>query len=135
MEQKKYITLREAAKISGYAPDYIGQLIRSGKLPGKEVYCNTAWLTTEEAIASYKKDRKKEGKITPLLRIWRQRALSETKISGLARIAGIVFVIFLAMLAIALGYALLKGRGEIKKLEELQKQDEFLKANILDIAL
>jgi hypothetical protein len=54
---KKYITLREAAKISGYAPDYVGQLIRKGKIPGKQVYANVAWVTTEEAVRDYlKKD-------------------------------------------------------------------------------
>jgi hypothetical protein len=42
----KYITLKEAAKISGYASDYIGQLIRRGKLPGKQIYCTVAWMTT-----------------------------------------------------------------------------------------
>lgn len=54
MENKpKYINLKEAAEISGYAPDYIGQLIRKGKLLGKQVYCNIAWVTTEEAIHEY----------------------------------------------------------------------------------
>jgi len=50
---ENYITLKEAAKISGYAPDYIGQLIRKGKLPGKQVYCAVAWTTTEEAMRQY----------------------------------------------------------------------------------
>lgn len=59
-ENKKYITLKEAAKISGYAPDYIGQLIRKGKLPGKQVYCTIAWMTTAEAIAGYM--QKNQGK-------------------------------------------------------------------------
>src|SRR3989338_9839948 len=52
-ENEKMITLKEAAKISGYAPDYIGQLIRKGKLPGKQVYCMVAWMTTEEAVRRY----------------------------------------------------------------------------------
>lgn len=52
-QKEKYITLKEAAKISGYAPDYIGQLIRRGKLPGKQVYCTIAWMTTEEALRRY----------------------------------------------------------------------------------
>ena len=51
--EEKYISLKEAAKISGYAPDYIGQLIRKGKLPGKQVYCTVAWMTTEESIKRY----------------------------------------------------------------------------------
>lgn len=49
----KYISLKEASSISGYAPDYIGQLIRSGKLSGKQVYSNVAWVTTESALREY----------------------------------------------------------------------------------
>jgi hypothetical protein len=58
--KEKFITLKEAAKISGYAPDYIGQLIRSGKIEGKQVFSNVAWVTTEEAIREYAK-RGKNG--------------------------------------------------------------------------
>ncbi len=54
----KYITLKEAAKLSGYAPDYVGQLIRKGKLPGKQVYSNVAWVTTEEAVQRYVSNEK-----------------------------------------------------------------------------
>jgi hypothetical protein len=55
MKSKKdeFITLKEAAEISGYAPDYIGQLIRQGKIEGKQVFSNVAWVTTEEALRSY----------------------------------------------------------------------------------
>lgn len=49
----EYISLREAAAMSGYTPDYVGQLIRNGKLPGKQVFANVAWMTTEEAVRSY----------------------------------------------------------------------------------
>lgn len=52
--EKDLISLREAAKISGYSPDYIGQLIRTGKINGKQVYCNVQWMTTAEAILEYK---------------------------------------------------------------------------------
>jgi hypothetical protein len=65
-KEEKMITLKEAATISGYSSDYIGQLIRSGKLYGKQVYCNVAWMTTKEAILAYKngetdKKTQKEG--------------------------------------------------------------------------
>ena len=61
MKQKeKYISLKEASKISGYASDYIGQLIRQGKLPGKQVYSTVAWITTEESLRQYMQRR--EGK-------------------------------------------------------------------------
>lgn len=57
-----YISLKEAARISGYSPDYIGQLIRKGKLPGKQVFSNVAWMTTEDAIREYiEKDREKKA--------------------------------------------------------------------------
>jgi hypothetical protein len=50
---KQYITLKEAAQRSGYSADYIGQLIRSGKLSGKKVYTNVAWVTTQEELDAY----------------------------------------------------------------------------------
>lgn len=49
------ITLKEASQLSGYSADYVGQLIRQGKIPGKQVYCNIAWMTTAEAVLDYKK--------------------------------------------------------------------------------
>lgn len=62
LEDSKLISLKEAAKLSGYSADYIGQLIRAGKLPGKQVYCNVAWMTTAEAIEAYQnKDKKQSG--------------------------------------------------------------------------
>ena len=64
MAKEKMITLKEAAKISGYSPDYIGQLIRSGKIPGKQVYFNIAWMTTAEAVLSYKQRKQEKLKLT-----------------------------------------------------------------------
>jgi hypothetical protein len=52
-DPKKLISLKEAAKISGYSSDYVGQLIRSGKIEGKQVFSNVAWMTTEEAVQKY----------------------------------------------------------------------------------
>ena len=56
-DNKKLISLKEAAKISGYSSDYIGQLIRAGKIPGKQVYTNITWVTTAEAVVDYKKHK------------------------------------------------------------------------------
>lgn len=53
MEKERYITLKEASEISGYAPDYVGQLIRKGRLSGKQVYSGVAWVTTEKALRQY----------------------------------------------------------------------------------
>jgi hypothetical protein len=66
-DKQKYISLKEAAEISGYAPDYVGQLIRKGKLLGKQVPCTIAWVTTEEAIRAYMtKDRRAEPRVRPV---------------------------------------------------------------------
>lgn len=72
-KNKDFITLKEAAKISGYSADYLGQLIRSGKLPGKQVFSNVAWVTTEDDVVAYMKnggkavDVSSEGKGTNFL--------------------------------------------------------------------
>lgn len=64
-DQESFINLKEASKISGYSPDYIGQLIRSGKISGKQVYTNVSWVTTAEAVLAYKegKDAQKTEKV------------------------------------------------------------------------
>lgn len=64
--KEKFLTLKEASDISGYAPDYIGQLIRKGKVSGKQIYHNVAWVTTEDAIRKYMEEerRKPKGFIT-----------------------------------------------------------------------
>ncbi len=62
-KDKSFISLKDAAKMSGYSADYVGQLIRSGKITGKQVFSNVAWVTTEDAILEYlQKERK--GKLT-----------------------------------------------------------------------
>ncbi len=53
-KRENWITLKEASQISGYSQDYLGQLIRKGKLPGKPVVSKIAWMTTKEAILEYK---------------------------------------------------------------------------------
>lgn len=59
-ERSRYITLKEAAAIAGYSADYIGQLIRAGKLEGRQVYTNVSWVTTEKAVRAYLEGRGKE---------------------------------------------------------------------------
>lgn len=58
LTEKNLISLKEASSISGYSADYIGQLIRAGKIPGKQVYCNVQWMTTAQAVQDYKKKGK-----------------------------------------------------------------------------
>ena len=62
-EQKGLISLKEASKISGYSSDYIGQLIREGKISGKQVYSSIQWMTSAQEVLNYKniKKQKKSG--------------------------------------------------------------------------
>lgn len=62
-KKDSYISLKEASKITGYSSDYIGQLIRAGKVPGKQMYTNVSWVTTEEAILEYFEKAKKGERI------------------------------------------------------------------------
>jgi hypothetical protein len=64
-KEDKYISLKEAAKISGYSADYVGQLIRNGKLPGKQIFSHVAWVTTEEDLRGYMDNKKSVKGITP----------------------------------------------------------------------
>lgn len=103
MDKQKYITLKEAAKISGYAPDYVGQLIRSGKILGKQVYCNVAWMTTEEALRQYIKrnegQKKNVGLREKLIERMRQiktKILLEMKLAKLFKTA-LYFTIILSV--------------------------------------
>ena len=66
-EQKQagYITLKEASELFGYTPDYVGQLIRSGRIEGKQVYANVAWMTTAESIENYLSRERNSSKNEP----------------------------------------------------------------------
>ena len=57
-QNKEFISLKEASEISGYSPDYVGQLIRSGKLPGKQVFQQIVWMTTENDLRAYMEAKK-----------------------------------------------------------------------------
>jgi hypothetical protein len=67
-EEKKagYITLKEAGERFGYSQDYLGQLIRKGKLEGKLVYSHVAWVTTPEAVEEYLAGNKKKKQGTEI---------------------------------------------------------------------
>jgi len=60
-KNEKYLNLREAAKMSGYSADYVGQLVRSGKLPGRQVFSSVAWMVSEKDLREYMNRGKNEG--------------------------------------------------------------------------
>lgn len=59
-----YITLREAASLTNYSSDYIGQLIRRGKIRGEQVYSNVAWVTTEAEVRAYMADKTRSVEVS-----------------------------------------------------------------------
>jgi len=133
--KEKYITLKEAAKISGYAPDYIGQLIRKGKLPGKQMYCTVAWMTTEESIKQYmqKSAEKQENpsltdKIQEKFQQIKTRILLEIKLAQLFKtilyFAIILSVIFSLLLFYIFSISIEKKieQRALEKIENLERK-------------
>lgn len=109
-KDKDFITLKEAAKISGYSADYLGQLIRSGKLSGKQVFSNVSWVTTEDAVVEYMKSGGKingaSAQVDGRFSLY-QLFTDETKLFELYRIATwtlgsllLLVTLFLAYIAI-----------------------------------
>ncbi len=96
--EKRYITLKEAAALSGYSSDYVGQLIRSGKINGKRVYANPVWMTTEKDLLEYLEvnrsdggEREKNGnKLLNVLRSWKTKVRSELELVKLYK--GILYL-------------------------------------------
>jgi hypothetical protein len=96
-----HITLKEAAHISGYAPDYVGQLIRKGKLYGRQVYLNTAWVTTEAALREYMlKDETARAGAGGKLQMIENALLSETRLTSFFK--GLLYCIFGAAVVLCL---------------------------------
>ena len=52
IEDKKYVSSKRAAKITGYAKDYIGQLCREGRVPARLV--GRSWYVLEAAIRDHR---------------------------------------------------------------------------------
>ena len=52
IDNKKYISVKEASLLTSYSKDYIGQLCRSNKIESKRI--GRVWYVTEESILNYK---------------------------------------------------------------------------------
>lgn len=62
---KRYISTRRAAREHGYHSDYMGQLIRSGKVAGQKV--GRAWYIDEQSLAAYfNKEQVIEPEVAPI---------------------------------------------------------------------
>lgn len=91
-KEEKLITLKEAAELTGYTPDYIGQLIRKGKIYGKQVYFNVAWMTTAEAVMAYKNGGESTSAPASWLQRIKNRLASDNLVSWGARAALYILV-------------------------------------------
>ncbi|NNM84043.1 helix-turn-helix domain-containing protein [Candidatus Parcubacteria bacterium] len=52
IDEKRYVSSKQAAKITGYAKDYIGQLCREGRVPARLV--GRSWYVLETAIQDHR---------------------------------------------------------------------------------
>jgi len=52
LDEKKYISSKQAAKVTGYAKDYIGQLCREGRVQARLV--GRSWYVLESAILDHR---------------------------------------------------------------------------------
>ena len=51
-ESKEFISAKEAAKLVGYVPDYVGQLARTGKIEARMV--GRSWFVTRDSILKHR---------------------------------------------------------------------------------
>jgi hypothetical protein len=124
-KEEKLISLKEAAELTGYTPDYIGQLIRKGKIYGKQVYFNVAWMTTPEAVLSYKSGGESTESSGSSWQRLKNRLASDNIVSQGARVAlyivvGFIFV-FCLMLFFAFSTSLDRWMNE-RAVENAQQQ-------------
>jgi hypothetical protein len=78
IEEKKYVSSKRAAKVTGYAKDYIGQLCREGRVPARLVGRN--WYVLESAINDHrfgKQEMEQEIRPAPTWESARYEALSD----------------------------------------------------------
>jgi len=140
--KENWISLKEASKISGYSSDYIGQLIRKGKIPGKQVYYNVAWTTKAEALLEYKQKEKKRGrakkslkeKTLDFFRELRQKIVWEAGVLKLffktfKYVLPIIIILILSfsMLLFYLFFIFSNGQEEIILDKDIEEKDIMLK--------
>ena len=116
-QEKGYITLKEAAEISNYTPDYVGQLIRAGKIKGEQVYCNVAWVTTPEEIKRYS-NRKNTKQITKDIAVL-EFAIDRKQLSYF--LCGVLGIVSFCVLFLPLLFTTLEA-GEISAVQPVEPE-------------
>ena len=108
-----YLTLKEAADKTEYTPDYIGQLIRAGKIEGKQIYSSVAWVANENSLKQYLEARGKDATFDADTSAFEQLPEYLRPLLYLVIVASIVFiVILLHVLSVALDHALSRSYEE-----------------------
>lgn len=95
---KNFLSLKEAAQLSGYSADYLGQLIRAGKIAGKQVYCNVQWMTTAEAVLEYKNKGKNTDTSSAIKANWRKLGMEIDTVRLFFKTFGTAFPIFVLII-------------------------------------
>lgn len=108
-----YLTLKEAADKTEYTPDYIGQLIRAGKIEGKQVYSSVAWIANENSLKQYLAARGKETTFEVESSPFEQLPEYLRPLLYLIIVASIVFIVLLLhVLSVAIDKALSRSYEE-----------------------
>lgn len=108
-----YLTLKEAADKTEYTPDYIGQLIRAGKIEGKQVYSSVAWVANESSLKQYLATRGKDGSFSGDTSTLEQLPEYLRPLLYLIIVTSVVFiVILLHVLSVAIDKALSRSYEE-----------------------
>jgi excisionase family DNA binding protein len=55
-ESDKWLTINEAAKLSGYHPEYVRRLLRQGKIRGKKF--SIVWMVDHKSLLEYMESQK-----------------------------------------------------------------------------
>jgi len=87
IEEKKYISSKRAAKITGYAKDYIGQLCREGRVQARLI--GRSWYVLEAAIQDHRFGNPEIELSPPPISTWeapRYEASSEELLPALNRL-------------------------------------------------
>ncbi len=108
-----YLTLKEAADRTEYTPDYIGQLIRTGKIEGKQVYSSVAWIANENSLKSYLAARGKKTSFENESSPFQQLPEYLRPLLYVVIVASIVFIVLLLhVLSVAMDKALSRSYEE-----------------------
>lgn len=127
MAKEKFISLKEAAELSGYSADYVGQLIRQGKLPGKQVFSNVAWMTTREALEDYMQRGGRGAESVTKFSSLREKIAASRTLSTIFRIVvwfaigvfGLFVLLLFYILSVTIDHKI--NQGYLDKIEHAQQ--------------